>query len=334
MFCQNCGQQNPDAARFCGRCGAALTVRTVNAEQPRYQAPVPQQPQYQPTQYQPTQYQPPVPAKTKSKSPLIAIILVVALLAAGVAGFLVFGGSATTFGAVAELRDWNWVELTYNTVNIGTIRRATTGSGGEIDDLWIELMDAKLRPTSKNLEYVIRDTNYAEVFFVDESGEVWLQMLVSEDGQVFLSDSEDRIASYTGAKDLHQLLNDRLFPAESASLEDAVAAAGWEGIGIYLYDKNGECIDSAIGLNPETAEAVVREVRKLDVKYGGGLCYAPKGYEAMLQLWDANETYYYIMVYDDGNADIPFGDWTYGFYSCGDLYELLVASMETVYQMG
>ena len=54
----------------------------------------------------------------------------------------------------------------------------------------------------------------------------------------------------------------------------------------------------------------------------------------MLQLWNADEEYYYIMVYDDGNADIPFGDWTYGFYSCGDLYDLLVASMETVYQMG
>ena len=91
---------------------------------------------------------------------------------------------------------------------------------------------------------------------------------------------------------------------------------------------------SAIGLNSETAEAVVREVRKLDVKYGGGLCYAPKGYEAMLQLWDANDEYYYIMVYDDGNADIPFGDWTYGFYSCGDLYDLLVESIPMVYQMG
>ena len=159
-------------------------------------------------------------------------------------------------------------------------------------------------------------------------------MLVSEDGQVFLSDSEDRVASYTGAKALHQLLNDRLFPGESASLADAVAADGWEGVGIYLYDSNGEMEDWVVGLYPETASAVVKEVRKLDVKYGGGLCYAPKGYEVMLQLWNADEEYYYIMVYDDGNADIPFGDWTYGFYSCGELYDLLVASMETVYQMG
>ena len=328
MFCQNCGQQNPDAARFCGRCGAALTVRTVNAEQPRYHAPVPQQPQYQPTQYQP-----PMPAKTKSKSPLIAIVLVVALLAAGVAVFLAFGGSATTFGAVAELRDWNWCEMTHVTVNIGTIRKAETMNTRAIDDLWVELMDAKLRPSKKDLEDKILDTNYSDIYFADESGEVWLWVMVSEDGDVFMNQSGD-ISSYTGGKELFQLLEDRLFPAESASLEDAVAATGWEGIGIYLYDKNGECVDSAIGLNPETAEAVVREVRKLDVKYGGGLCYAPKGYEAMLQLWDANEAYYYIMVYDDGNADIPFCDWTYGFYSCGELYDLLVESIPMVYQMG
>lgn len=299
-----------------------MTPGQTNAERPRHQ--MPGQPQYQ---------QPASP-KTKPKGARIALILVAVILLAGVAGFLVYNSSMTTFGEEAELLDWNWVELTYNTVNIGTIRRATTGSGGEIDDLWIELMDAKLRPTSKNLEYVIRDTNYAEVFFVDESGEVWLQMLVSEDGQVFLSDSEDRVASYTGAKALHQFLNDRLFPGESASLADAVAADGWEGVGIYLYDSNGEMEDWVVGLYPETASAVVKEVRKLDVKYGGGLCYAPKGYEVMLQLWNADEEYYYIMVYDDGNADIPFGDWTYGFYSCGELYDLLVASMETVYQMG
>ncbi len=321
MFCQNCGQQNPDAARFCGRCGAALTVRPVSAEPPRYQPPQPA-------------YQPPAPVKAKSKkTPVAAIILVVVLLAAGVAGFLMFGGSTTTFGEVAEFRDWNWCEMTHVTVNLGTIRKVETMQTRAIDDLWVELMDAKLRPVQKYMRSEIEDTNYADIYFADESGEVWLWVMVSEDGDVFIDQCGDT-ASYTGGKELFRLLEDRLFPAESASLEDAVAATGWEGVGIYLYDKNGQCVDSAIGLEAETAEAVVREVRKLDVKYGGGLCYAPKGYEVMLQLWDANDEYYYIMVYDDGNADIPFGDWTYGFYSCGDLYELLVDSIEMVYQMG
>lgn len=38
MFCPQCGEKNPDDAKFCTKCGAALTVE---AERARAQAPAP-----------------------------------------------------------------------------------------------------------------------------------------------------------------------------------------------------------------------------------------------------------------------------------------------------
>ena len=53
MFCENCGAQNVDGAKFCASCGAPLAVSQ------------PAQPQIEQAQYQPqieqTQYQPPQP---------------------------------------------------------------------------------------------------------------------------------------------------------------------------------------------------------------------------------------------------------------------------------
>jgi uncharacterized membrane protein YvbJ len=34
MFCQQCGEKNPDDAKFCSKCGAALTAKAVRAEAP------------------------------------------------------------------------------------------------------------------------------------------------------------------------------------------------------------------------------------------------------------------------------------------------------------
>lgn len=73
MFCQNCGNQIPEGAAFCGACGAAVAAQSaaepvvppVSAEpvdpQPVYTEPVDQQPVYtEPVDQQPS-YQQPIP---------------------------------------------------------------------------------------------------------------------------------------------------------------------------------------------------------------------------------------------------------------------------------
>lgn len=59
MFCEKCGNQVPDGAKFCAHCGNAFGPQ----EQPPVQEPVTQEPPvYQPPAYQPPVYQPPVSA--------------------------------------------------------------------------------------------------------------------------------------------------------------------------------------------------------------------------------------------------------------------------------
>lgn len=73
MFCSNCGNQIPDGARFCGKCGTPVEMpqqqqpvqpqpeaqpqAQVQSEQPVYQQPVYQQPIYQQQTYQQNVYQ-------------------------------------------------------------------------------------------------------------------------------------------------------------------------------------------------------------------------------------------------------------------------------------
>lgn len=53
MFCQNCGAQINDQARFCEHCGTSIGTQQAPPQQP--QAPQYQQPQYQQPQYYPQQ---------------------------------------------------------------------------------------------------------------------------------------------------------------------------------------------------------------------------------------------------------------------------------------
>jgi len=39
MFCPKCGQQNPDEAKFCGKCGATVSIAAAPPPQPAYSAP-------------------------------------------------------------------------------------------------------------------------------------------------------------------------------------------------------------------------------------------------------------------------------------------------------
>ena len=80
MFCTNCGKQIPDGSKFCTNCGATLG----NTQPPIQNRQQFQQPYQQPYQ-QPHAPNPPIQAQ-KSKGGVIAVvvILVVALIGAGI----------------------------------------------------------------------------------------------------------------------------------------------------------------------------------------------------------------------------------------------------------
>lgn len=101
MFCQNCGNQLPEGAAFCGSCGAKAEVQTV-PQQPAYEAPqqpayeAPQQPAYtapQPTYQQPVQAAPAQNANSPAldslaTSTMIFGILGLALSELGIPGII------------------------------------------------------------------------------------------------------------------------------------------------------------------------------------------------------------------------------------------------------
>lgn len=60
MFCNSCGHQNADGARFCINCGADMSAATRSAyQQPNFQQPNYQQPGYQQPNYQQPNFQQP-----------------------------------------------------------------------------------------------------------------------------------------------------------------------------------------------------------------------------------------------------------------------------------
>lgn len=124
MFCKNCGNQIAEGVAFCNVCGTPTNApKQAPVQQPVqqvvYQAPV-QQPAYQAPVQQPVQqyaapmqqpvYQAPVeqyapqyaaPAPQKSNGKLIAIIIAVVILVAGlvVGGIFLFGGDGSSSGS-------------------------------------------------------------------------------------------------------------------------------------------------------------------------------------------------------------------------------------------
>ena len=98
MFCNQCGSQNDNNAKFCNDCGADLSkqgsekAKTVNTSE----QPAPQQPIQQPVFQQP---------KKKSKGCLIAILIVVAIFV-GIMVFVVIGvenvGTGSTGTDISE----------------------------------------------------------------------------------------------------------------------------------------------------------------------------------------------------------------------------------------
>lgn len=85
MFCENCGAQNVDGAKFCAGCGAPLaSAQPVQpqVEQPQYQPPQPQYNYNYPTyqQPQPAQVQPAQPGRSVGAIILYMIAGAIAVL--------------------------------------------------------------------------------------------------------------------------------------------------------------------------------------------------------------------------------------------------------------
>ena len=103
MFCNNCGNQLPDGAKFCNVCGAAI-------QSPVSKAPVTQQPQVpqQPFGHQSNSTNPcppdpapinPTPAKKKKTGLVIGIVVAVVFAVIAVVGGLIGTGVISTEGS-------------------------------------------------------------------------------------------------------------------------------------------------------------------------------------------------------------------------------------------
>lgn len=130
MFCNNCGKQNPDGAKFCSGCGSTISVEPPVApvqpvQQPTYQASV-QQPVYQAPVQQDI-----APAPKKSNGKLIAIIIsIVVVIGLVVGGIFLFGDKLGITGGSKEETTQNDNNGGSNDTNGGNVDANVNGGGG------------------------------------------------------------------------------------------------------------------------------------------------------------------------------------------------------------
>ena len=67
----------------------------------------------------------------------------------------------------------------------------------------------------------------------------------------------------------------------------------------------------------------VDRLQSFDAKFGGGTYLDFEGHYASVTLFDDADSILHFTVFEDGNADFPMGDWTYGFYDAVDIYDML-----------
>ncbi|MBQ7801333.1 MAG: zinc-ribbon domain-containing protein [Oscillospiraceae bacterium] len=108
MFCQNCGKQIAEDARFCPGCGAAVggqprqaAYQAGETSRPNEQAQQYQQPQYQQAPYQQPQqdYRQPQTAKKQKKKTPVWLVILVALAAFLIGKFVISPAMLTDSGS-------------------------------------------------------------------------------------------------------------------------------------------------------------------------------------------------------------------------------------------
>lgn len=110
MFCPKCGHENPDEAKFCGRCGAAITVTATVPTSPI--SPVPQTSSTSPTPQASSKPAAPGPGGAVVSSGMklgISVVSIIIPIVGVIMGIIYMGDSNPEKKAVGKL--WLWLGI-------------------------------------------------------------------------------------------------------------------------------------------------------------------------------------------------------------------------------
>ena len=331
MICRNCGSELPNGSKFCTNCGARTEeapqqpqYQAPQYQQPQYQAPQYQQPQYQAPQYQQPQYQPvcqpPVKKKASPLPIILAAVAVVVLIAVGI--LLVLTGGKAPMEELFEQGEW-----TYGKISLfdGTyvIRKASTDVADNVDDIWDAISGIEVKEQKKGDVDAILEARNVDLFLLDDTFEDAVYLAVNEDGLMYINYRDEETRYFSGCRELYAALESFLPEGESASMEDCIPDGAWESMLITFYSPDGTAYDSAYSSEPADLSRVVERLQGYDAKFGGGTYGDFGGYRAVVSFFGPNDEMLSLTVFEDGNADLPMGEWTYGFYDAVAVYDLL-----------
>lgn len=330
MFCPYCGTKLPEDARFCGECGAPLN------REPQYASPAqPAHDRYVSVQQANNR----TGTSTSGKKPLLIILALVLIIAAGMLAFSrgsdsadvsMSGGesqheirnSTGNWATIGELfAKGNWVYANVTQFD-GTydIRKAYTSAQQELNKVWSAIQGMEILETDEDLFSQVSENHNVGVFMMDEENNTSIYIGVTPEGSLYINYNDEKTRYFRGGVDLYDAIKSFLPHGDEIAMENCIPGDTWSSISINFYGPNERRLDGVYLPEPAQASAVVGRLQRLQLKYGGGTYLDYKGDYALVSLHKENGDIYFLQVYANGNADLPCGDWTYGFYDAVDLY--------------
>ena len=150
-----------------------------------------------------------------------------------------------------------------------------------------------------------------------------VDVAVTEDGQMYVNYNDDAARYFSGCREVYDALNGFLPSGDEVSLEECIPDGDWSTALITFYAPDGSTYDDAYISDMGYAAGFVDRLQSYNAKFGGGTYIDFEGYYASVSLFDEADTMFRFTVFEDGNADFPMGDWTYGFYDAVDIYDML-----------
>ena len=214
-----------------------------------------------------------------------------------------------------------------------TVRTAETFSVYEIMEIWAHIIGREIREVEpedvSSFWRMTHDEPNINLYIWDGEFGKYVSLYVTPEGDMYLHSSADnKTRYYSECEEIYDAL-EAFLPEGETLLGDCLPDTEWTFLEIDIIAPDGTLLDGVYTDDTELIHGVVQELRQITVKYGGGLYDDFGGYRAQLHLTAADESDYYIIIFDDGSANLEMGAWNYGIYGAVDLYEVICSVTES-----
>ena len=295
MFCPHCGTKLPADSRFCSECGAAIANAGTN----------------------------PQPGKPAGKSLFSGILKFCVLISfLSLAGMFVSQLGLKPMEELVTKGDWYYASVELHDRD-NTIRKGNTEYKQDVNRIWENIREEKVREIDEDIYDRISSSEHVSLFFMEEDGDGSIYLAVNSEGDMYVNENHGDTRYFEDAQSIYFAVKSYLPAGDDTSLEYCLPNGNCSSLSISFYDQDMNHYDSVYIYDPVVIRESLDRLQNITLKYGGGIDYSYKGYMAMVGITEEDGDYYFLQIYDNGTADIPQRNWTYGFRDAGDLYHAL-----------